>query len=104
MYDISQPSLLCCFSIPFPFLVLLVSGGHCILAVANYPGDFKRLGQTRDDSPGEALDKVARWMNLQRHDRVSQLLQGGAAIEVVARHGSPEGVEGLSSGSVMTKR
>ena len=48
-------------SIPFPYLVLLVSGGHCILAVAHSSNQFSRLGQTRDDSPGEAFDKLARW-------------------------------------------
>ena len=48
-------------SIPFPYLVLLVSGGHCILAVAHSSDRFSRLGQTRDDSPGEAFDKLARW-------------------------------------------
>ena len=48
-------------SIPFPYLVLLVSGGHCILAVAHSSDQFSRLGQTRDDSPGEAFDKLARW-------------------------------------------
>lgn len=76
-------------SIPFPFLVLLVSGGHCILAVAEAPGCFKRLGQTRDDSPGEALDKVARWMALHKHGGVPAHLSGGAAIELLARQGNP---------------
>lgn len=91
------------YSIPFPFLVLLVSGGHCILAVAESPGRFQRLGETRDDSPGEALDKVARWMNAHNHERVPPDIHGGAAIELLAKHGHPERVEELST-SVMTKR
>lgn len=41
------------FPISFPMLVLLVSGGHCILAVAQGPGQFYRLGESHDDSPGE---------------------------------------------------
>ena len=69
-------------------MVLLVSGGHCILAVAEAPGFFKRLGQTRDDSPGEALDKVAR-MALHKHGGVPSHLPGGAAIELLARLGNP---------------
>ena len=76
-------------SIPFPYLVLLVSGGHCILAVAHGPGRFSRLGQTGDDSPGEAFDKVARWLCLDRHPDVSGL-SGGAAIEATAGRGDPE--------------
>ena len=46
---------------PFPFLVLLVSGGHCILAVARGVGDFLVLGNTTDDAPGEAFDKASRF-------------------------------------------
>ena len=75
--------------IPFPYLVLLVSGGHCILTVAHGPGRFSRLGQTKDDSTGEAFDKVARWLCLNRHPGVSGL-SGGAAIEVIASQGDPE--------------
>lgn len=75
-------------SIPFPYLVLLVSGGHCILGVVHGPGRFSRLGQSLDDSPGEAFDKVARWLCLDRHPDVSNL-SGGAAIEVLAAQGDP---------------
>lgn len=90
-------------SIPFPFLVLLVSGGHCILAVAEAPGKFKRLGQTRDDSPGEALDKVARWMAVHKDKRVPSQLHGGAAIELLARYGNSDKMEELAV-PIMTKR
>ncbi len=44
--------------VSFPYLVLLVSGGHCILAVVRGTGEFVRLGSTGDDAPGEAFDKV----------------------------------------------
>ena len=80
-----------------------MSGGHCILAVAESPGVFQRLGETRDDSPGEALDKVARWLGLNKHHGVPSRLHGGAAIEVLARQGCPEKMEELAV-SVMTKR
>lgn len=53
------------------------------------PGCFKRLGQTRDDSPGEALDKVARWLALHKHGALPANLSGGAAIELLARRGKP---------------
>jgi N6-L-threonylcarbamoyladenine synthase len=72
--------------IPFPYLVLLVSGGHCILAVAHSSDRFSRLGQTRDDSPGEAFDKLARWLALDTHPDVGQKV-GGAAVELLARKG-----------------
>lgn len=45
-------------SVPFPYLVLLISGGHCLLAVARQPNDFLLLGKSLHDAPGEAFDKV----------------------------------------------
>lgn len=52
--------------IPFPFLALLVSGGHTLLWIIRGLGreHYQLLGTTRDDAAGEALDKVARWMGL----------------------------------------
>ena len=44
--------------VEFPYLVLLISGGHCLLAVAKGINDFLLLGKTIDDAPGEAFDKV----------------------------------------------
>lgn len=44
--------------VAFPFLVLLVSGGHSLLAVARGVDDFLLLGHTLDEAPGETLDKV----------------------------------------------
>jgi len=46
--------------VEFPFLVLLLSGGHCILAVARGVSDFLLLGQSIDIAPGDMLDKVVR--------------------------------------------
>eukprot|EP00095_Tigriopus_kingsejongensis_P007734 maker-scaffold200_size264178-snap-gene-1.15 protein:Tk07734 transcript:maker-scaffold200_size264178-snap-gene-1.15-mRNA-1 annotation:"hypothetical protein LOTGIDRAFT_227060" len=50
--------------VEFPFLVLLASGGHCLLAIAEDIGRFKVLGQHRDNSPGEVIDKAARCLRL----------------------------------------
>ena len=44
--------------IEFPFLVLLISGGHCLLGVVRDVDTFLLLGDSMDDAPGEALDKV----------------------------------------------
>ena len=44
--------------IQFPFLVLLVSGGHTLLAIAHSVNEFSRLGSTLDDAVGEAFDKA----------------------------------------------
>jgi len=64
---------------PYPQLALLVSGGHCILARASAPGVYQRLGQTKDDSVGEAYDKVARMLGLG--------YPGGPAVDRLAAEG-----------------
>jgi len=63
----------------FPFLLLLVSGGHCQLLMVNGVGDYQRLGTTLDDALGEAYDKAAKMLNLG--------YPGGPAIETAARSG-----------------
>lgn len=63
----------------FPYLILLVSGGHCQFLVASGPQDFTRLGGTIDDAPGEAFDKTARLLGLPQ--------PGGPAVEAAARDG-----------------
>ncbi|KAJ8024495.1 putative tRNA N6-adenosine threonylcarbamoyltransferase, mitochondrial [Holothuria leucospilota] len=73
-------------SISFPYLVLLVSGGHCILAVAKGVGDFIILGETRDSAPGEAFDKIARRLKLQHHPKCKNM-GGGQAMETLAKEG-----------------
>ena len=50
--------------VPFPQTALLVSGGHCMLTRATAPGRYELLGETVDDSIGEAYDKVARFLGL----------------------------------------
>ncbi|XP_077131542.1 tRNA N6-adenosine threonylcarbamoyltransferase, mitochondrial isoform X2 [Ranitomeya variabilis] len=72
--------------VEFPFLVLLISGGHCILSVANGISDFLLLGQSQDESPGQALDKVARRLSLSQLAECSSL-SGGQSIEYLAQFG-----------------
>lgn len=50
----------------YPFISLLISGGHCILCIVYSPVDFKILLDTRSGSPGECLDKLARELGLQQ--------------------------------------
>ena len=50
--------------VPFPQIALLVSGGHCMLTRCTEPGRYELLGETVDDSIGEAYDKVARFLGL----------------------------------------
>uniref|UniRef100_A0A6G1RLV2 N(6)-L-threonylcarbamoyladenine synthase n=1 Tax=Hypotaenidia okinawae TaxID=2861861 RepID=A0A6G1RLV2_9GRUI len=73
--------------VEFPFLVLLLSGGHCILAVAQGVTDFLLLGQSIDIAPGDMLDKVARRLSLRKHPECCSMA-GGKAIEHLAQTGS----------------
>lgn len=63
----------------FPYLMLLVSGGHCQFVAALGLGDYKILGQTMDDAVGEAFDKTAKLLNLG--------YPGGPVIEELAKSG-----------------
>ncbi|XP_061858060.1 tRNA N6-adenosine threonylcarbamoyltransferase, mitochondrial isoform X2 [Colius striatus] len=72
--------------VEFPFLVLLLSGGHCILAVAQGVSDFLLLGQSIDIAPGDMLDKVARRLSLRKHPECHSMA-GGKAIEHLAQTG-----------------
>ncbi|XP_066543526.1 tRNA N6-adenosine threonylcarbamoyltransferase, mitochondrial isoform X2 [Amia ocellicauda] len=76
--------------VQFPFLVLLVSGGHCLLAVSKGVDDFLLLGKSLDEAPGDILDKVARRLSLISHPECSTL-SGGQAIEHIAKQGIPMG-------------
>ena len=50
--------------VKYPYLLLLVSGGHCQILIVKGVDDFERLGTTIDDAAGEAFDKVAKMLNL----------------------------------------
>ena len=66
--------------ISFPYLLLLVSGGHCQLLVVEAVGRYKRLGSTIDDAVGEAFDKAAKLLGL--------AYPGGPSIEKAAQNGN----------------
>jgi N6-L-threonylcarbamoyladenine synthase len=68
--------------IPFPYLLLLVSGGHCQLLIVEGVGRYTRLGTTIDDAAGEAFDKGAKLLGLG--------YPGGPAIERAATGGRAE--------------
>lgn len=66
----------------FPYLALLVSGGHCQCITVEDTGRYQRLGGTIDDSAGEAFDKVAKMLGLG--------WPGGPALEALALKGDPK--------------
>jgi len=68
----------------FPYLLLLVSGGHCQLLEVRGVGEYRRLATTIDDAAGEAFDKAAKLLGLG--------YPGGPAIEEMAKTGDPESV------------
>ena len=67
--------------VAFPYLLLLVSGGHCQLLIVEGVGRYVRLGTTIDDAVGEAFDKTAKLLDLG--------YPGGPAIERLAASGDP---------------
>lgn len=73
--------------IRFPFITLLISGGHCLLAVAKRFDEFHIVGQTLDDAPGDTLDKFARRLRLRNLGPPFDNMSGGASIEMLARGG-----------------
>ncbi|MGO2958444.1 MAG: tRNA (adenosine(37)-N6)-threonylcarbamoyltransferase complex transferase subunit TsaD [Acetobacter sp.] len=67
---------------PFPYLLLLVSGGHCQCIAVEGVGQYRKLGGTIDDAAGEAFDKVAKMLGLG--------WPGGPALEKLAQEGNPK--------------
>ena len=82
--------------VDYPYLTLLVSGGHCQILLVHGPETFERLGGTIDDAPGEAFDKAARLLALPQ--------PGGPEIERAAaggdagRFGLPRPLSGQDNG------
>ena len=75
---LSDPDLM------FPYLLLLVSGGHCQLLLVQGVGQYRRLATTIDDAAGEAFDKTAKLLGLG--------FPGGPAVERAARRGNAKAV------------
>ena len=71
-------------AVPYPYIALLVSGGHTALYEVRSDIDIEQLGQTRDDAAGEAFDKVAKLLGLG--------YPGGPRIDRLAAQGDPDGV------------
>ena len=71
-------------SLAYPYLLLLVSGGHCQLLLVEGLGHYRRLATTIDDALGEAFDKTAKILGLG--------YPGGPAVERLAREGNPRAV------------
>jgi len=71
--------------VSFPYLLLLVSGGHCQFVSVEGVGHYRRLGSTIDDAVGEAFDKTAKMLGLKG--------QGGPAVEREAVNGDPKAVD-----------
>jgi N6-L-threonylcarbamoyladenine synthase len=69
----------------FPYVALLISGGHTQLVAVEAVGDYRRLGSTVDDAAGEAFDKVAKMLGL--------AYPGGPEIERLANSGDPQRFE-----------
>lgn len=68
----------------FPYLLLLVSGGHCQILEVRAVGEYTRIATTIDDAAGEAFDKAAKLLELP--------YPGGPAVEQLAKHGDPRSV------------
>ena len=71
-------------SLAFPYLLLLVSGGHCQILQVEGVGRYRRLATTIDDALGEAFDKTAKILGLG--------FPGGPAVERMALQGNPRAV------------
>ncbi len=71
----------------FPFIALIVSGGHTQLALAESLGKYKILGQTMDDAVGECYDKVARILKVLPETGSGM---AGPALDARAQNGNPE--------------
>ena len=69
----------------FPFIALIVSGGHTCLVRSEAPHAYEMLGTTRDDAVGECFDKVARLLDLP--------YPGGPSIQRAAEEGDPNAID-----------
>ncbi len=72
-------------ALAYPYLLLLVSGGHCQLLLVEGVGAYRRLATTIDDAAGEAFDKTAKLLGLG--------FPGGPAVEKAAMRGDPRAVK-----------
>ena len=71
--------------VKFPFICLIVSGGHTQIVLVKDHCEYETLGRTRDDAAGEAFDKVARFLGLG--------YPGGPIIDKLAKEGNPDAID-----------
>ncbi|MDA8422558.1 MAG: tRNA (adenosine(37)-N6)-threonylcarbamoyltransferase complex transferase subunit TsaD [Nitrospiraceae bacterium] len=71
--------------IGYPYVALLVSGGHTALYHVKGLGEYRMLGQTRDDAAGEAYDKVAKLLGLE--------YPGGPVLDLLSQEGNPSAIK-----------
>ncbi len=69
-------------SVEFPYLLMLASGGHCQILLVRGVGQYEMIGQTLDDSAGEAFDKIAKMLGLG--------YPGGPVVDRRAAQGNPK--------------
>ena len=72
-------------AVPFPFICLIVSGGHTQIVLVKDHCEYETLGRTRDDAAGEAFDKVARFLGLG--------YPGGPIIDKMSKEGNPDAID-----------
>ncbi|CAI4224644.1 unnamed protein product [Auanema sp. JU1783] len=94
---------LCSESLQFPFLCLLISGGHSLIVLVKQAEDFEILGQSLSGSAGECLDKIARELNVQSMEGCENI-HPGAGLELVAKKASADGYLRYAVGLPSTPR
>ena len=90
-------SMLCHKNLDYPFLCLLLSGGHAQLVFVRCVDDFLLLGNTTDCAPGEVFDKIARRLKLKNLGEPYCSVSGGKAIEMLALQGDPYAYQNVHS-------
>ncbi|MFQ6778371.1 MAG: tRNA (adenosine(37)-N6)-threonylcarbamoyltransferase complex transferase subunit TsaD [Alphaproteobacteria bacterium] len=72
-------------SVEFPYLLMLASGGHCQILLVHNVGEYELIGQTLDDSAGEAFDKISKMLGLG--------YPGGPIVDNRAKNGNPNALK-----------
>uniref|UniRef100_A0A1I7VFB0 N(6)-L-threonylcarbamoyladenine synthase n=1 Tax=Loa loa TaxID=7209 RepID=A0A1I7VFB0_LOALO len=80
--------------VSYPYVSVLISGGHSIIAITNGPDDFEVLLTSTSGSPGECIDKISRALNFKEPELLG--LHPGAALEVMASRSSVNGFKRYS--------
>lgn len=87
--------------IRFPYLALLISGGHCLISICKRYNQFDLLGTSLDNAPGELLDKIARRCRLKNLGPPFDCVSGGAAIELLSRRPNADRFKYFNDGTCL---